>query len=273
VKQGEFVSEFSAEKVCYFLQKFGGEKYFKLKFAPNFYGPYSGKVRYVLNYLNGSYLIGYSDLNKKPFEPLLLISDGYADVQQFVESRQELFEIAKQTTKFIDGFCSDFALQLLSTVDWIMREKETNDIMSKITDSFFKLYTAENILKWNGNLLEFAPFKKIIDKTIKGEDVSNLISENLALLKDDIQREKEIFVYSVSGLKNQILGLYLEQKSGVDTEYVKTLNEEIIKDLRVEMRNANGSVREMIFPLPNSSYLAYTTSFSVSPEILAKKIE
>lgn len=126
VKQGEYVSEFSAEKVCYFLQKFGAEKYFKLKFEPKFYGPYSGKVRYVLNHLNGSYLQGYSDLNKKPFEPLLLISDGYEEVKNFVNSNSELKNIADKTTKFLDGFYSDFGLELLSTVDWIMNNKNTD---------------------------------------------------------------------------------------------------------------------------------------------------
>ena len=58
VRHGEFVSEFSSEKICYFLQKFGAENIFKLKFAPKYYGPYSGKVRYVLNALNGSYVMG-----------------------------------------------------------------------------------------------------------------------------------------------------------------------------------------------------------------------
>ncbi len=54
VKNGEYVSEFSSEKVCYFLQRFGAKKYFKLEFEPNFYGPYSGKVKYLLNAINGS---------------------------------------------------------------------------------------------------------------------------------------------------------------------------------------------------------------------------
>ena len=39
-RNGEFVSEFSSEKLCYFLQRFGGNKYLKLDFQPNFYGPY-----------------------------------------------------------------------------------------------------------------------------------------------------------------------------------------------------------------------------------------
>lgn len=127
VKQGAYVSEFSAEKICYFLQKFGGEEYFKLKFRPNFYGPYSGKIKYVLNYLNGSYIMGYSGMSKKPFDPILLVTDGYNDVINYVQSRDKLKNIAEKTIQFLDGFFSDFALELLSTVDWIMKEKNTCD--------------------------------------------------------------------------------------------------------------------------------------------------
>ena len=127
VRNGEYVSEFSAEKVCYFLQRFGAENYFKLKYQPNFYGPYSGKVRYVINYLNGSYILGYSDLTKKPFDPLLLVADGYEDVKKYIELNSELFSIANKTTKFLNGFYSDFGLELLSSIDWIINEKHTYD--------------------------------------------------------------------------------------------------------------------------------------------------
>ncbi len=41
VRNGEFVSEFAAEKITYFLQRFGAADIFKLKYQPNFYGPYS----------------------------------------------------------------------------------------------------------------------------------------------------------------------------------------------------------------------------------------
>jgi O-acetyl-ADP-ribose deacetylase (regulator of RNase III) len=119
VKNGEYVSEFSSEKVCYFLQRFGAKKYFNLDFSPNFYGPYSGKVRFVLNILNGSYIMGYSDMNKKPFEPLTLVSDGYDVVKAHIESNSELYSIAKKTIDFLTGFYSDFALELLSSIDFI----------------------------------------------------------------------------------------------------------------------------------------------------------
>ncbi len=119
VRNGEYVSEFSSEKVCYFLQKFGAEKYFNLDFKPKFYGPYSGKVRFVLNMLNGSYVMGYSDMNKKPFEPLTLVADGYDTVKFHVERKPELHNIAKNTTAFLTGFYSDYALELLSSIDYI----------------------------------------------------------------------------------------------------------------------------------------------------------
>jgi O-acetyl-ADP-ribose deacetylase (regulator of RNase III)/uncharacterized protein YwgA len=130
VRNGEFVSEFSSEKICYFLQKFGAEKYFRLHFEPNFYGPYSGKVRYVLNYLNGSYVMGYSDMDKKPFAPLTLAFDGYETIQSYINSKQELAEIANNTTKFLTGFYSDFALELLSSVDFLIETNKTYDVQT-----------------------------------------------------------------------------------------------------------------------------------------------
>lgn len=133
VKNGEYVSEFSSEKVAYFLQRFGAKKYFKLTFLPNFYGPYSGKVRFVLNALNGSYIMGYSDMNKKPFEPLTLIADGYDEVSSYIESNPELNQIAARTIEFLNGFYSDFALELLSSIDFIAQEEKSLDkvIISK----------------------------------------------------------------------------------------------------------------------------------------------
>lgn len=125
VKNGEYVSEFSSEKVCYFLQRFGGKKYFKLEFEPNFYGPYSGKVRFLLNALNGSYVMGYSDMSKRPFEPLTLVADGYEIVNNYVENNKELFEIAQKTIQFLNGFYSDFALELLSSIDYVSIKNNT----------------------------------------------------------------------------------------------------------------------------------------------------
>ncbi len=128
VRNGEFVSEFSAEKIAYFLQRFGTKEVFKLTFKPNFYGPYSGKVRHVLYYLNGSYIMGYSAKDKKPFEELGLIPDAENDVINYLAKSEnsEYKFIAEKTKKFLSGFYSPFGLELLSTIDFIRSEKGAN---------------------------------------------------------------------------------------------------------------------------------------------------
>jgi len=137
VRNGEFVSEFSSEKIAYFLQRFGAKESFKLEFQPNFYGPYSGKVKHVLYYLNGSYVMGYSSKDKKPFEELSLVADAESDVIEFL-NRDENFEYktyVEKTKKFLNGFYSPFGLELLSTIDFIIAEKHavtTDDIAKEI---------------------------------------------------------------------------------------------------------------------------------------------
>jgi hypothetical protein len=129
VRNGEFVSEFAAEKVAYFLQRFGAKKVFNLEFQPNFYGPYSGKVKHVLYYLNGSYLSGYSSKDKKPFDELSLVMDAEKDVLAFLTEKTEsdYLEIVDKTKQFLQGFYSAFGLELLSSIDFIAQKQGTND--------------------------------------------------------------------------------------------------------------------------------------------------
>lgn len=136
VRNGEFVSEFSAEKIAYFLQRFGARETFKLEFKQNFYGPYSGKVKHVLYYLNGSYLTGYSAKDKKPFEMLSLIPDAEVEVNKFLDLLENLEykSIVEQTKAFLTGLYSPFALELLSTVDFIIDEKKATNKQSVLQE-------------------------------------------------------------------------------------------------------------------------------------------
>ncbi len=125
-RNGEFVSEFAAEKIAYFLQRFGADATFKLDFKPNFYGPYSGKVKHVLYYLNGSYIMGYSSKDKKPFEEIGMVPDAEGDVVDFLRRAEnsEYQLIVDKTKSFLSGFYSPFGLELLSTIDFIRTIKK-----------------------------------------------------------------------------------------------------------------------------------------------------
>ncbi len=80
-----FASEFAAEKLSYFLQRFG-ENQLKLNFQKGVYGPYSGKVRHVLFAMNGYYLKGYEQKDAKPFEPLQLVVEKATKVKEYIDA-------------------------------------------------------------------------------------------------------------------------------------------------------------------------------------------
>lgn len=128
VRNGEFVSEFESEKIAYFLQRFGAKDAFKLEFQPNFYGPYSGKVKHVLYYLNGSYIMGYSSKDKKPFEELGIVPDAETEVNEFLDRTENAGykNVMVKTKNFLKGFYSPFGLELLSSIDFIIAEKQVH---------------------------------------------------------------------------------------------------------------------------------------------------
>jgi hypothetical protein len=157
VRSGEFVSEFAAEKVAYFLQRFGAKDYFKLEFQPNFYGPYSGKVKHVLYYMNGSYISGYSAKDKKPFEELGLMFDAEKEVTEYLDipDNAGCKEIVHKTKAFLSGFYSAFALELLSSIDFIMKENNVNSV-EKITKHLEKWSDRKKTLFTNPNYISLA---------------------------------------------------------------------------------------------------------------------
>ncbi len=122
VSYGEFASEFAAEKIVYFFQRFGAADIFKIAFHRAYYGPYSGKVRHVLHYLNGSYIMGMVDLQKKPFDEFWILPDTPNAVSEYLSLPENaIYQAQSQMVKeFLRGYYSSYSLELLATVDYIL---------------------------------------------------------------------------------------------------------------------------------------------------------
>jgi O-acetyl-ADP-ribose deacetylase (regulator of RNase III) len=147
---GEFTSEFAAEKLSYFLQRFG-EKQLKLNFQEGIYGPYSGKVRHILYVMNGYYLKGYEQKDTKPFEPLQMMVDKASQVQNFIKnelSKEEQERLAK-VAALINGFETPYGLELLATVDFLINKAgtfEPNEIIQNLWSERKKgLFSKEHV--------------------------------------------------------------------------------------------------------------------------------
>ena len=61
-------------------------------------------------------------MNQKPFDSILLLSDTFKDVQDFFakEENRHYEDICKKIASFLIGFYSNYILELLLTVDFIL---------------------------------------------------------------------------------------------------------------------------------------------------------
>jgi len=121
--QGEQSSVFVANKLAYFLQRIGEN--LKLNFVAEYYGPFSVQVGYVLYNLNGSYLHGLEQNEVRPFEPLQLNYQKWDEVKDYVERELNPAqrERLQSLLRLIKGFESAFSLELLATVDFLMKDR------------------------------------------------------------------------------------------------------------------------------------------------------
>lgn len=65
-------------------------------------------------------------MEQKPFDPIWLSSDTFRDVQKFLanEENKPYEDICKKTASFFSGYYSNYLLELLSTVDFILHNND-----------------------------------------------------------------------------------------------------------------------------------------------------
>ncbi len=91
-------------------------------FTPNRYGPYSDKLKHMLNALDGSYLHCDKRLGDAGPEDIIRFDYSKHDkVSAYLKSEAKAYEKAlSSTSALIDGFESPYGMELLSTVDWLI---------------------------------------------------------------------------------------------------------------------------------------------------------
>lgn len=125
---GEFASVFAAEKLIYFMQRLGAKDYFKIDFKPYYYGPYSGgKVAHVLYHMNGSYIKGMGGMENRPFDYIWLIDGAGQEAKNYIDRcmNNSLREICEKTKQFLRGYYSNYSLELLASVDYLLENVPT----------------------------------------------------------------------------------------------------------------------------------------------------
>lgn len=167
VSYGEFASVFAAEKIVYFLQRLGAADIFRIKFTPYIYGPYSGgKIAHVLYYLNGSYIKGMGGMETKPFQEIWLMDDTRKVVLEYLnrEGNEKYKSISNKAKDFLKGFYSQYSLELLASVDYILCNDKT--ILDAKDYQVILNKVNEKLASWNSHKKNLFVGSKHVDKVL-----------------------------------------------------------------------------------------------------------
>lgn len=117
------------QKLGYFLERFVVklklDNQMDFEFAANKFGPYSEKLKHLLNGLDGSYLHCDKRLGDAgPFDVIYFDDSKKDKVSAYLTSPdvKEFRQALEKTSELIDGFESPLGMELLSTVDWLVNE-------------------------------------------------------------------------------------------------------------------------------------------------------
>ncbi|ARU58610.1 macro domain protein [Oleiphilus messinensis] len=116
------------QKFAWFLQRVidaeGLKNNLKLNFEAKNYGPFASNLSHLLNALDGSYLIADKRIPDSSPEDVIWFNDDKKDyVQTYLKSEASQYvDALEKTCTLIDGFESPYGMELLSTVDWLLKE-------------------------------------------------------------------------------------------------------------------------------------------------------
>jgi O-acetyl-ADP-ribose deacetylase (regulator of RNase III)/uncharacterized protein YwgA len=123
-----------SQKLAYFLQRFGEP--LKLRYEKGWYGPYAPNLNKVLEYLNGHY-IHYNQENDKPDNTIKVDLTKRIEIEAYLKTNASVGQLSRleHVSQLIDGFETPFSLELLATVDFILKEHPSytpEDILANI---------------------------------------------------------------------------------------------------------------------------------------------
>jgi len=95
-------------------------------FEANAYGPYTDRLRHLLEAMDGSYLHSEKRLaDARPLDVLWFSPERTKDVEEYLSSEDALpyAQALGDAITIIEGFESPLGMELLATVDWLIHER------------------------------------------------------------------------------------------------------------------------------------------------------
>jgi O-acetyl-ADP-ribose deacetylase (regulator of RNase III) len=164
------------QKLAYFLERQINLRSLanplNLSFEASRFGPFSPKLRHMLDALDGSYL--HCDKRLADAGPMDVI--GYDDakmekVRLYIRTEAKAYQEALDATgNLIEGFESPLGMELLATIDWLLRQMHVEPTVNSVRAS---------LTKWPGGKGAAARKLKLFNDRMIGLALSRLEQQSL----------------------------------------------------------------------------------------------
>jgi O-acetyl-ADP-ribose deacetylase (regulator of RNase III) len=120
-------SYLEVQKLAYFLERcvqmLNLKDPLRMSFKADRYGPYSDRLRHLLNELDGAWLVSEKRLaDAGPMDRIHFRDDRREELAEYFKSDMaaDYRPVLDQLSNIIDGFESPLGMELLATVDWLL---------------------------------------------------------------------------------------------------------------------------------------------------------
>lgn len=131
-----FVTLLEIHKLMYFMQESGESLRLRYNKAP--YGPYAENLSHVLKEVEGHFLSGYADGGDNPDKQIQVVPGAEKDAIDFL-SQEQYSQTRKRITRvseLVDGFETQFGLELLATVYWVIKNESATTLQDIIKKTY-----------------------------------------------------------------------------------------------------------------------------------------
>lgn len=166
------------QKLAWFLERtihsLGIEDPLKLHFTADKYGPYSERLRHLLNTLDGTYLHCEKRLSDAGPADTIWFDQGrreYIDLFLKQDTSKELNLVLDLTAKHIDGFESPLGMELLATVDWLIERENAEPTIQGIRSALRKWPAGEGAAERKMRLFDDRMLGLALDRLVPEMEV------------------------------------------------------------------------------------------------------
>ncbi len=151
-------------------------------------------------------------------------------------------------------------LKIISIAEKQEDNKKISALLERIKDAFFEIYSPADITQWDGNLIRFSPFKRVLHKILEQDtqQKDEKLIQELAQIKASGDMFQEGFSFILMSPDASALN---RVNLGINEEYTKVLYEKIKSDflehLRANKEKPEDLTWEILVPLVKENKFVY----------------